>query len=133
MVGLIPNQVTDIYKVRRGKWTQCRIWSKMDLSTCRKVDLFVTDVNLAPLDDFQIMFNDIEFQQDVTSINNFLNELNVRKEKSLQKNVSEQQPALANKLKDTVKELEESNSNSKIIPLPQQEQTNKKSEWIDAF
>ena len=79
------------------------------------------------------MFNDIEFQQDITSINNFLNELNVRKEKSLQQNVSEQQPALANKLKDTIKELEESNSNSKIIPLPQQEQTNKKSEWIDAF
>lgn len=105
----------------------------MDLSTCRKVDLFVTDVNLAPLDDFQIMFNDIEFQQDITSINNFLNELNVRKEKSLQQNVPEQQSALANKLKDTVKELEESNSNSKIIPLPQQEQTNKKSEWIDAF
>lgn len=133
VVGLIPNQVTDIYKVRRGKWTQCRIWSKMDLSTCRKVDLFVTDVNLAPLDDFQIMFNDIEFQQDNTSINNFLNELNIRKEKSLQQNVPEQQSALANKLKDTVKELEESNNNSKIITLPQQEQTEKKSEWIDAF
>ncbi len=105
----------------------------MDLSTCRKIDLFVTDANLAPLDDFQIMFNDIEFQQDITSINNFLNELNVRKEKSLQQNAPEQQSALVNKLKDTVKELEESNSNSKIIPLPQQEQTNKKSEWIDAF
>lgn len=105
----------------------------MDLSTCRKVDLFVTDINLAPLDDFQIMFNDIEFQQDITSINNFLNELNIRKEKSLQQNVSEQQSALANKLKDTVKELEESNNNSKIITLPQQEQTEKKSEWIDAF
>lgn len=38
-----PNLVTDIYKMRRGKYTQVRIWSLVDLGTCRRTDLFATD------------------------------------------------------------------------------------------
>ena len=40
---LKPNIVTDIYKVRRGRFNNVRIWSYIDLGTCRKVDLFVTN------------------------------------------------------------------------------------------
>ena len=41
--GIIPNQVTDVYKLRRGRYNNVRIWSSFDLGTCRKKDLFVTD------------------------------------------------------------------------------------------
>ena len=45
--GVLPNVVTDIYKMRRGRYTQVRIWSYSDLGTCRREDLFVTDGRLA--------------------------------------------------------------------------------------
>lgn len=41
--GIQPNLVTDVYKNRRGKYTKVRIFSYIDLGTCRKKDLFVTD------------------------------------------------------------------------------------------
>lgn len=47
-----PNLVTDIYKVRSGEWTQIRIWSKANLGTMRRTDLFVTDANLEPIEGF---------------------------------------------------------------------------------
>ena len=40
-----PTHVQDLYKVRRGKYTRVRIWSKADLGTCRTKDLFLTDAN----------------------------------------------------------------------------------------
>ena len=42
----VPNVVTDIYKMRRGRYTQVRIWSYVDLGSCRKEDLFVTNGRL---------------------------------------------------------------------------------------
>lgn len=48
----VPNLVTDIFKVRSGEWTQIRIWSKANLGTMRRVDLFVTDANLEPIEGF---------------------------------------------------------------------------------
>mgnify|MGYP002508726640 CR=1 FL=1 len=42
-LNITPNIVTDIYKVRSGEWNQVRIWSRMDLGTMRKEDLFITD------------------------------------------------------------------------------------------
>lgn len=38
-----PTHVTDVYKLRRGRWKNTRIWSLVDLGTCRMEDLFVTD------------------------------------------------------------------------------------------
>ena len=38
-----PNFITDIYKNRRGKWTNIRIWRYVDLGTCRVVDCFITN------------------------------------------------------------------------------------------
>lgn len=59
--GLIPNQVMDIYKVRRGKYTNVKVWSYTDLGTCRKQDLFITDTSYLPIEGFrtvQFMFED---------------------------------------------------------------------------
>lgn len=51
--GLIPNQVTDIFKVRRGKYTNVKIWQSCDLGTCRVTDLFITDANGIPIEEFK--------------------------------------------------------------------------------
>ena len=60
-VGIAPNQVTDIYKLRRGRYNNVRIWSYADLGTCRKKDLFITNAAFKQIEGFQpihIMFND---------------------------------------------------------------------------
>lgn len=54
MGGVEPNLVTDVYKVREGSWTQTRIWSKIDLGTLKKVDLFITDSKMYPVEGFSI-------------------------------------------------------------------------------
>lgn len=50
--GLIPNMVTDIYKVRSGEWNQVRIWSYSDLGTMRRKDLFITDARFNIIENF---------------------------------------------------------------------------------
>ena len=72
--GMRPNQVTDVYKVRRGKYTNVRIWSYVDLGTCRKVDLFVTNERLQEIDDFQYLRFEFGEEQDLTDFINGLNE-----------------------------------------------------------
>lgn len=76
----IPNLVTDIFKNRRGRWTQVRIWSRNDLGCCRKKDLFITDNNLKPISNFSIIdfkeetnFELPEFQQDNFDTSQLLN------------------------------------------------------------
>lgn len=49
--GIVPNLVTDIFKVRSGRYTQVRVWSYMNLGTLKKKDLFVTDALLNSIDD----------------------------------------------------------------------------------
>lgn len=46
----MPTQVTDIYKLRRGRFKNVRIWSILDLGTARVTDLFVTDSFFNPID-----------------------------------------------------------------------------------
>lgn len=75
-IGKAPNQVTDIYKVRRGRWTEVRVWSYMDLGTCRKTDIFITDGNLNNVPDFEIQFTNVEFEQDFSKIKEVLNIVN---------------------------------------------------------
>lgn len=41
--GREPNAYIDIYKNRRGKYTQVRLWIDADLGTCRFTDCFLTD------------------------------------------------------------------------------------------
>ena len=62
--GVKPNIVTDVYKNRRGRWTNIRIWSYYDYGTCRKTDLFITSASMRErIDDFTIMdFKNVEAQ-----------------------------------------------------------------------
>jgi len=63
--GVVPNVVTDVFKVRSGKWTQVRIWSSVDLGTLKKEDLFITDSRLEPIDDFCLEFSyTISFEEE---------------------------------------------------------------------
>ena len=74
--GKAPNQVTDVYKVRRGRWVDVRIWSYMDLGTCRKEDLFITDANFNPIEDFSIIFYHPVFNNK-EEINQLLKKINI--------------------------------------------------------
>lgn len=51
-IGIVPNVVTDIFKVRSGEWTEVRIWSDVNLGNLRKRDLFITDSRLNVIEDF---------------------------------------------------------------------------------
>lgn len=52
-----PTHVTDIYKLRNGTYKGCRIWSKVNLGTGHKVDLFITDeqYNLVTMKQYEYM------------------------------------------------------------------------------
>lgn len=64
--GFLPTQVTDVFKVRSGEWTQLRIWSIFDLGTLRKRDLFITD---SRLDRVNMSFNfSLEYETDIDKI-----------------------------------------------------------------
>ena len=75
--GIIPNLVTDIFKVRSGQWTQVRIWSQMNLGTLKKKDLFITDSRLEPIDDF--------FESDYYKMSSWSDEEKEENEKILEK------------------------------------------------
>lgn len=67
--GLKPNIVTDVYKNRRGRWTNIRIWSYYDYGTCRKQDLFVTSATMKEkLEDFVIMDFKNQDEQDFSDL-----------------------------------------------------------------
>ena len=51
----IPNYVTDIYKVRRGKYKNVKIFSLVDLGTCKIEDVLITDGYYNPINDIQII------------------------------------------------------------------------------
>ena len=79
VLDIEPNLVTDIYKIRSGRFTQSRIWSYIDLGTLRKEDLFITDSQFNPIRDFvnhgidkMTNWEDEQFIE----IQNFVKELN---------------------------------------------------------
>jgi len=53
--GEMPNQVLDLYKARRSRYSNVRIWSVVDLGTCRKRDLFITDARYNEVEYFKPM------------------------------------------------------------------------------
>ena len=78
-IGIIPNQVTDVYKVRRGRYTNVKIWSYVDLGTCRKIDLFITDSKYKTIEGFRTI--DFVFEKDNESeISELLKQLNEKTE-----------------------------------------------------
>lgn len=73
--GIAPNQVSDIYKLRRGRFNDIRIWSEMDLGTCRVKDLFVTDASFKPIPElYPIITNFNDDEEDFKSVIDFLNQ-----------------------------------------------------------
>lgn len=84
LYGEPPNQVTDIYKVRRGKYTNVRVWSRVDLGTCRKEDLFITDEHLNIIQDFDSRnYKDSTQEERVEEIQTLIKELNANVEKPI--------------------------------------------------
>lgn len=51
----MPNYVTDIYKARRSRYKNVKIWSYVDLGTCHSEDLFITDGYYNPITDFEVL------------------------------------------------------------------------------
>lgn len=74
----LPTQVQDIYKVRRGKYNRVRIWSKVDLGTCRTEDLFLTD---AEGNEIPIVTNEYLYEDEMGSVINREQLKSERKEK----------------------------------------------------
>jgi replicative DNA helicase len=50
-----PNIVIDVFKNRRGRWTQVRIWGRNDLGICRRQDFFMTTADNKPIQDFSVI------------------------------------------------------------------------------
>lgn len=76
-ISVLPNIVTDIYKVRSGEWNQVRIWSDVDLGNLRKKDLFVTNSRMEVIDvggkfNYQSSWED----EKISEYNSILKELN---------------------------------------------------------
>jgi replicative DNA helicase len=61
-LGIMPNQVLDIYKLRSGRYNNVRIWSYFDAGCCRRKDLFITDSNNQPISNFKEIEFKIEFE-----------------------------------------------------------------------
>lgn len=57
-----PTHVKDIYKLRRGRYKNVRIWCILDLGTARVEDLFMTNANYEPIQAtfYQTVFEDLE-------------------------------------------------------------------------
>lgn len=51
----MPNYVTDVYKARRSKYKNIKIWSRVDLGTCRVEDICITDGYYNPITDFEVL------------------------------------------------------------------------------
>ena len=71
---VLPNIVTDIYKVRSGEWNQVRIWSYIDLGTLRKEDLYLTDsrmeiINFDKHFVYEIDWEDVDYTESLKKVN----------------------------------------------------------------
>lgn len=69
----MPTQVYDVYKVRRGKWTNLKIWTNADLGTCRRSDVFVTDSNIKEI---EVPVMEVNFDDNYGQYDDFVHHLN---------------------------------------------------------
>lgn len=100
--GVKPNIVTDVYKNRRGRWTNVRIWSYYDYGSCRKQDLFMTSATMKDkIEDFTIInFKNLE-EKDFTDLLKLYNEGEITDEVYQEYYLPEED---TNKLVDNLKE-----------------------------
>ena len=68
-----PNQIMDIYKLRRGKYMRTRIISYFDKGCCRRREYFITDDNYGAIEDFEM----IEVESTIEIKESVKNELSV--------------------------------------------------------
>jgi replicative DNA helicase len=52
-----PTHVLDIYKMRRGRYKNVRIWTQLDLGNGKRKDLFVTNADNQPIGEIIDLFN----------------------------------------------------------------------------
>ena len=69
-----PTHVLDIYKMRRGRYKNVRIWTNVHLGTGYRKDLFITSADNRPISNFMDIFSTIE--QPITFWKNELKESN---------------------------------------------------------
>lgn len=50
----MPNYVTDVYKGRRTKYKNVKIWSVVDLGVCKREDILITDGFYNPIEGFVV-------------------------------------------------------------------------------
>lgn len=75
-----PNVVIDVFKNRRGRWTQIRIWGCNDLGTCRRKDLFVTTPNNKPIEDLIVIDFESNKDEEMVELENFYNDMIIKEE-----------------------------------------------------
>ena len=73
-IGIVPNHVIDVYKVRRGRYVNVKIWISADLGTCRRTDLFLTDEKYRSIENFQAI--EFMFTEEDKGVVEVLKELN---------------------------------------------------------
>lgn len=98
-----PNLITDIFKNRRGRWTNLRIWSRNDLGTLRKQDLFVTTPDNKSIDDFQIVDFTYEKTEEMKELEGLYNEGVVPEKMAEQILVSFEENSQNEKVLDAIK------------------------------
>lgn len=98
-----PNLITDIFKNRRGRWTNLRIWSRNDLGTLRKQDLFVTTPDNKSIDDFQIVDFTYEKTEEMKELEELYNEGVVPEKMAEQILVSFEENSQNEKVLDAIK------------------------------
>lgn len=52
-----PTHVIDIYKMRRGRYKNVRIWTNLHLGTGKRTDLFITNADNQPIREVLDLFN----------------------------------------------------------------------------
>ena len=75
-----PNVIMDVFKNRRGRWTQIRIWGYNDLGTCRRTDLFVTTPDNKPIEDLRVINFETEITPEMEELEKYYNDNIVNKE-----------------------------------------------------
>ena len=68
----MPTHVIDVYKNRRSKYNQVKIWTILDLGTCREKDILITTGDYEEIKDFkEIKFKTayfVDFDKDKSSV-----------------------------------------------------------------
>ena len=70
-----PTHIIDIYKMRRGRYKNVRIWTNLHLGTGRRTDLFMTTADNQPIRGILDLFSSAT-EQEINTWRNEVKELN---------------------------------------------------------